>query len=82
MALFVLVMSQYDGHADEWLFSKSATSRADLEALGCYEDPPNSLPRADYIAVGSWSLRRPIGPCDRPSAPPVSGTIYLLQPNA
>lgn len=82
MQFFVLVMKQYDGHPDEWLYSKSASTRAALANLVCYDDPPNSLPKAQFDAVGEWKLTRPLSPCDRPSDPPVSGTIYLLQPNA
>ena len=82
MILFVLVMSEYDHDPTDWIYSKSASTREALEILTCYDDPPNSLPRADFEAVAQWPLPSPLQPCDRPQAAAIEGTIYELRPNA
>ena len=60
-AFYVLVMDAYKDDDDYWVYSASAKKKSSLQELECYEDPPNRLPKARFVALSS--TRVSVRPC-------------------
>jgi hypothetical protein len=69
---YILVMDRYRNDPNEWTYSASARTEAELIDLRCFEDPPHGLPKNRYIAVSERPISKP--PCA--GGPPEEGTIY------
>jgi hypothetical protein len=74
-AFFILVMDKYKKNLNDWLYSASKRTEAELQALQCYEDPPHGLPKATFISVSQTTVNLP--PCTGGS--PEGGTIHGIQ---
>ncbi len=69
---FILAMDRYQDDPDQWIYSASATTAAQLQALRCYKDPPHGLPKNTFGQVSS--IRTSLPPCAGGDAE--EGTIY------
>jgi len=74
-AFFILVMDKYEKNLNDWLYSASSRTKAALQALQCYEEPPHGLPKATFISVSQTKVNLP--PCTGGS--PEGGTIHGIQ---
>jgi hypothetical protein len=74
-AFYILVMDKYNRDPNEWVYSATAQSAAELMALKCFQDPPHGLPKNGFAAVSSTRVSLP--PCA--GGEPEDGTIYGIE---